>query len=317
MQKIIEEICGEFTDSKILSVAALGDGHINDTFLAVCGDGKYVCQRMRRGIDIAGLEHNFLLYSPVFKKHEWLYPEWVRNREGQYFYCDGDNGVYRVYPYIEGDILNAPLSGESAYACGRGLAKLHGLLKLIPGKPRAVYPYLHDLKHYHEAYKSICAASASGAGRDSLLERTIEMRAGRIMQTEQSCRDVIHGDAKLSNLLFKGDEAAGCLDMDTVMKGSAVLELADCIRSCCISEGMIDRNGAERLTQGYLSVADGRQAEKIRQGLPLALERICFELGLRYYTDSLSPVPYFKEKYEGYRLDRARELLAVSWDDFC
>ena len=39
--------------------------------------------------------------------------------------------------------------------------------------------------------------------------------------------------------------------------------------------------------------------------------KICFELGLRYYTDALDKEKYFKEKYPGYSLERAKSLFSV------
>lgn len=52
-------------------------------------------------------------------------------------------------------------------------------------------------------------------------------------------------------------------------------------------------------------------AEEVRELLPAALSKICFELGLRYYTDAVSKSEIFTEKYPGYRIVNAKNLIAL------
>ena len=54
-------------------------------------------------------------------------------------------------------------------------------------------------------------------------------------------------------------------------------------------------------------------AKEIDELLPDCFNKICFELGLRYYMDYISHDEHFKEIYPGYRLDRAKSLLEVRW----
>ena len=65
-------------------------------------------------------------------------------------------------------------------------------------------------------------------------------------------RTVIHGDTKLANIIFRDGKIFAFIDYDTIMTGSILDDLADCIRSCCIVNGVFDRDTAEMIVKGYI-----------------------------------------------------------------
>ncbi|MCR4647784.1 MAG: phosphotransferase [Lachnospiraceae bacterium] len=310
----VKRICLYFTDSLVLAVKPVEEGHINDTFIVKTEEGRFIIQHIQKNIDVSKQEHNFLLYSEVFEKSDFLYPKWLKNKEGKFIYSDENEGKWRMYPYIEADILKVPLTDENLFECGRGLFKLHEMLKVIKGETEASYPHLHDLKYYLGEYNDISDGNKVLSGKRNVsTEEIIELKKDKMLSTDSGPLAIIHGDTKLSNILFKDGRAAGFIDMDTLMKGYPLEDLSDCIRSCAVLNGKFDREAAEKILNGYLNESDENEAEYIRKTIPDVFDKICFELGLRYYTDYLSGERYFNEKYPGYCLDRARELMSVSW----
>lgn len=315
----LASICRQFTDEPVTETETVTEGHINDTFFVKTGTGRYVLQRLQPKMDASKLLYNYGLYSEVCEADGWLYPKWMCCKDGTYYHTDASGQKWRMYPYIEAETLQAPLTKEQLYACGKGLSRLHGILQKLPAEPKPVYPILHDLSAYYRRY----LATLSG---DNLCEESRvpeieeQIRAGieRFLpagERENNCEAddirIIHGDAKLSNILFRDGEVVGMLDWDTVMRGSASEELADCIRSCLVNRGSFDREAADIIVQGYRSGTE--EAEAIVSHLPRAFDKINFELALRYYTDAISKEKVFKERYPGYRLERVRELLGVTW----
>lgn len=122
---------------------------------------------------------------------------------------------------------------------------------------------------------------------------------------------IIHGDPKISNVLFNDGKVVGFLDLDTIMWGSLLDDIADAIRSCCIIDGKVSSGLMESFMDGYKSEAPEEVAEIIDNNLHEAFAKICVELALRYYMDEISGAGYFKEKYPGYRIKRTRELLEL------
>ncbi|MBR6477790.1 MAG: phosphotransferase [Lachnospiraceae bacterium] len=308
----MEEICREFLLSGIREVTPFGDGHVNETFLVKTGEGRYVCQHVRKAMDIGILEHNYLLYSKSCREADWPCPAWMNTREGAYFYTDGSGEHWRMYPLIEGEVRAMPLSDEELFACGQGLGKMHQILQTLSEKPCAVYPMLHDLGHYYERYSNLFHGGSLLEGqRDPVLEDLIRSKIDGFLKLRLRKDHVIHGDPKLANVLFQNGKVKALIDLDTVMQGSLLEDVADCIRSCCIREGRLDGPSAKLLIQGYQSAENGLLSPEEIRLLPKVTEKICIELGLRYYTDSISENKSFREKYPGYLHEKAKSNLMV------
>ena len=242
----MREICREFIQSDILGIVPFGDGHINDTYRAMTSDGVYVLQHVRKAIDIGKLEHNYKLYAGACEAAGLYFPTWLKNRAGAYFFADPSGEHWRMYPWIEGEVLEAPLSEEALIACGRGLARIHATLQTISEKPQATYPMLHDLSYYFDRYLRVIGDAGERlgvAGKDSgaagqrcetpgdvALEALIQERITEFLELKLDKTKVIHGDPKLANILFQDGKVMAFLDFDTVMQGSLLEDVADCIR---------------------------------------------------------------------------------------
>lgn len=341
IKAVISGICVYFIDSPIQSAEPIGDGHINDTYLVSAADGKYVVQRIKDTADTAKYEYNYGLYADILASNGIKFPVWLKNMAGTYFYTDGSGYNWRMYSYIDGDIIRAPQKIEHLFSLGQGLKKLHILLQKIKDKPKPVYPHLHDLMYYYDMYckvkdddKKLCTEYL-----DPVIENKISADIDKMLRISVDKTSVVHGDTKLTNILFKDGKVTGFIDFDTLMNGSLIEDVADCIRSCCIDNGQLNTDKADELVKGYLDTCDdfnepnnmqdtqnlqnqydttGKQninniiRNDIKQ-LPDVFNKICFELGLRYYTDAISKNKCFKEKYPGYHLERARSLFKVKW----
>ncbi|MCR4624840.1 MAG: phosphotransferase [Lachnospiraceae bacterium] len=308
---ILEDVFCKYIKNKIISACPLGDGHINDTFLADTADGRYVVQRVKSTMDIESCLYNYGLYSKVCDEADWFYPVWIRNDEGKFFYTDETGCHWRVYKYIDGEIPAVPTDEDTLYACGQGLAKMHKIFAGIKETPKAVYPHLHDLKTYYDVYLDTLASKEKCEElRDPAIEKIIDVRVEAMLGIKPDSLSVVHGDAKLANILFKDGKVIGFIDFDTIMTGSVLEDIADCIRSCCIENDVLNKKKADRLIKGYKSIMQDDQVIYMDK-LPTIFEKICFELGLRYYTDAIAKEKVFKEKYPGYRLARAKSLFSI------
>ena len=303
----VEEICREFIQGRISRASLIGDGRINDTFCVKAGEESFICQRIQRKMDTDILEHNYLLYSAALDRVKLAYPKWLRDRDGRFFYTDCKGNHWRMYPMIGGTVLQVPLPEEALFACGRALAGIHAALQGMAEKPKAVFPMLHDLKYYYEKYLCVLEHDLSGKERDPELEKYFAsgIEEFRNLQTDRTA--VIHGDPKLANILFSEGNVKAFIDLDTVMPGAVIEDVADCVRSCCAWKGKIDTGAQQIFLQGYQSRDNGLLNGKDLKCLPQVIRKIRFELGLRYYTDAIAEEKSFKEKYPGYLMGKARE----------
>ncbi len=305
-----EEICKNYIDDKVLAISPLGDGHINDTFLIETKDCNYVLQRLFKGMDKKKLEYNYNLYSEPFDESDWGYPKWLNTNDGGFFHTDINGDNWRMYHYITGDAIDLPMSKDMLYACGSGLARMHAALQKIKEKPKAVFPHLHDLRFYYDKYTRIISENvAIDEHRDERIEKRIKDLNSCFTDYTDDDQSIIHGDTKVANAIFKDRQMIGFLDFDTVMTGSINTDIADCIRSCCFTDGVLDQVAAESFIEGYINISPS--AKEVTSKWKETLRKICYLLAIRYYTDEISGENYFKEKYSGYRQEKATELLEM------
>ena len=301
-------ICQKFINADARLISSNSSGLINDTFLVSAAGKMYVVQRLNRNMNTEFLEFNYGLYSKACEENNWLYPKWIKDSEGDYFYIDSDDDKWRMYPFISCEILEKPLSKERLFSLGQGLARMHEIFDSMDGKPKAVYPKLHELSYYYDEYKRVI--SETKEERDEELEKIIDDKIDAMLDVKLDTSSVIHADTKLSNILFCNGKVVGSIDMDTIMSGSVLEDIADCIRSSCVYSGRFDKEDAEQIIKGYESISSKKEIE---EKLPRVFEKICFELALRYYTDSVSETKYFKEIYPGYSRERAKSLMNTLW----
>lgn len=304
-----EKVCKNFIVDKVLDIHPVGNGHINDTYIIKTQTQDYVLQRIQKEMNVLYLEHNYSLYSEALDRDGLIYPKWMKTQGGDYYYVDEEEYAWRMYPYVESDRIDAPLSKEMLCEYGKGLARLHNAFQMIEGDVEPVYPHLHDLKFYHEKYTQIITSDDSiSSFRDDQIESRIKTLSETFLSHKEEHIAIIHGDTKLSNILFKNGQLIGFLDFDTVMQGPVTLDIADAIRSC-IQNGKIDKEAADSLVEGYISLCDTSRAEEVKNNLWRDFDRLCFELALRYYIDAISGENYFKDKEPAYKVERAKALL--------
>ena len=358
----IINLCRNYTEAEVTEVKPFGTGHINETFLVTAGGAKYICQRLQPLMDTGRLKRNYLRYSKVLQDAGIRFPLWLpRRNDGEYFTTMENGDHWRIYPFLTGYEAKLPLSEEEAEACGRGLAELHQALQNLPEKPEAVYPMLHDLPYYLERYRNLIGSTNRSnafrtrstseseqiretppalcleAQRDPEMEEQIEKLSERFLtfSGKMSRKAVIHGDAKLANMLFQDGTVTAFLDLDTVMEGLILEDLADLIRSAgtvtvpgndfpsgsgneqssasaaTADSRRFDPAISDAILRGYLSARNGLLTSEEISLLPEAISKICFELALRYYTDSISVNKSFREPTPGYRLMKARIYMEM------
>lgn len=324
-----------YISETVRSIDRIDSGHINTSFL-VKADADYILQRLNArlfGDCLEAIRGNYLAYRQACRdiygsSEDWICPQWIENREGDFFTADDEGGIWRMYRYIPGDIIQAatyrhdcphgsgPVSrssdcdlsrDDSVYEIGLGLGRMHRILVSCDKRDiTPVIPHLFDLHHYYREYLNI---------KDTLnprieeLEKIIRNNITDQLEIRVPGDGVIHGDAKTANMVFRDGRVIGFIDLDTIMPGSLYDDLSDCIRSCDTGGGEADRDMIARFLEGYEEGSDtALSPDAIREIIRNTMKHR-FMLGLRYYTDYLEGNRYFREEYPGQNLDKARRLL--------
>ena len=136
---------------------------------------------------------------------------------------------------------------------------------------------------------------------------------------------VTHNDTKINNVLFDETthKALVVIDLDTVMPGLVGYDFGDAIRFAAnfteedskdTSKTGLDLNTFWAFADGFLS----KTARELTEAEVATLGASCFtittELAVRFLNDYINGDVYFKTKYAGHNLIRARCQIALAKD---
>jgi len=316
-----------------------GSGHIHDTFLVQTRENDcpdYILQRINHDIfpDVPRLMENIVRVTDHIRSKLNVIPDSRPEREvltvipatdGRNFYRDGNGCYWRCYLFIDRhrsfDLVDSP---ERACEGGKHFGRFLQLLTDFPAPPlHETIVGFHNLEIHLQRFFShlqadLCQrASDVAAEIDFVNERAETMKP--ILNLGQAGRipvRITHNDTKFNNILF--DERGGGLcviDLDTVMPGYVHYDFGDAIRSGA-NQALEDERDLSRVhmdiglftgySKGFLQSLRGCLTTAEIDHLAFSAKLFAFQIGLRFLSDHLAGDRYFKIKYAGHNLQRAR-----------
>jgi Ser/Thr protein kinase RdoA (MazF antagonist) len=288
------------------SVHPITSGHINRSFRIDTAQGtRFVLQKVS---PIFGpeVQTDIAAITTLLAEHGLTTPRLVPTRQGELFTRDEAGGVWRLLTYIEGRTFLAAETPSLCHAAGVLVGHFHRALWQVDYTFAHRRPGVHDTPRHLANLRAALAQHADHAafGTVAPLAETILARAAHSPDFSPLPLRIVHGDLKISNIVFDPAGAAICLiDLDTLARMPVPIELGDAFRSWCNPQGE-EVQAAFELEHfraglaGYLSVMADALTEAERAAIPTAIETIALELAARFCADAL------QESYFGW--DRGR-----------
>lgn len=278
-------------------------GHINRTYIVEHATTRFVLQRVN---PIFGTEMHSdiravtgrLLQSGVPT------PTLVLTDNGRLFV--EHDGLWRLLTWAPGKTYLRVHSGEIAASAGALLARFHRALADFDYTFQNTRTGIHDTDKHLEALQTALDThrNHANAARVEQLTAPLCARLEELPRFDGLPQRPVHGDPKISNVLFDESDRAHCLvDLDTLQRMSVCLELGDAMRSWC---NVGDEDGAEahfdaaRFEAGMNAYIDGAGetfSSEERAAVLDATELIALELAARFAADALN------ESYFGWNPD--------------
>jgi Ser/Thr protein kinase RdoA (MazF antagonist) len=325
----------------LVTARRFGSGLINDTFLCEYEDqgGRrtYVLQRINTSVftePVHVMENVERVTTHIVDRlrrdgvadPEAVTPALVRTLDGASYFVDLRGGFWRAFHFIEScTVYDRVADPRLAREIGRALGRFQSLVADLP--PAKLHDTLPDFHHtdrylgqYDEALRSDAGHRARGVGpeqdvveqhRSLATALTGPLAAGTIPVR------VVHNDPKVNNVMIHAGtgEAVCMVDLDTVKSGTVLFDFGDCVRSAAnpLGEDAQDLDAVRLDLALFAAIAEGYLAEArsfLTPGeivlLTTSVKVITFELGLRFLTDHLRGDAYFRIRYPGHNLHRAR-----------
>lgn len=294
------------------SVAPITAGHINATFAIDAAGKKLVLQRLSKIFgeeiheDIEAVTRHLALQGMTT-------PLLVPTRTGALFARDGDGAVFRVFTWVTGETHMKAESPEMCEAAAELLGRFHFALRDLQHTFKNKRGNIHDTARHVAKLEKVLASHAAH-DRYGVVEpvcRRILSRLADLPSLTSLPVRVVHGDPKISNVLFEPGGRALCLvDLDTLGPANIAVELGDALRSWCNPveednlESSIDLRFFAGAMRGYLRGSKGLATSAETDMIPIGVETIALELAARFATDAL------EESYFGWdkkRFSRSSE----------
>lgn len=320
---------------------AYGNGHINDTYLAVLNYGghavKYIVQRINHNIfknPVGVMSNIFSVTSHIRNK---LYRDgviyasrrvltFIPTKDNKQVYQSPDGNFWRMYIFVNRaqtyDVIEKPIH---AYKAAKAFGEFQKLLSDFPGETlHETIPNFHNGQTRYQAF--LDALQKDVKGRAASIKKEIEFlqsRApmfdklpGMIARKEIPIR-VTHNDCKINNVLLDMENNDGIciIDLDTIMPGLVLYDFGDMIRTSTttgaedekdLSKINMSFENFKAVARGYIEAAGGFLTKSERDNLVFSGKLITLIIGTRFITDYLAGDVYFKVKHPEHNIDRCR-----------
>jgi Ser/Thr protein kinase RdoA (MazF antagonist) len=226
-------------------------------------------------------------------------PRLIRTRDGR-AWVEHDGHVWRALTWVAGESVHRVPSPEWAEAGGILVGKFHRAVADLAHDYRFTRAGVHDTAaHLAKLRDRVDGGSDEEAAR---LGRDVLAAAHALPAMPATPARHVHGDLKISNLIFREHPLRGvCLvDLDTVAQGTMAFELGDAMRSWCNPRGedagsvTFDLSIFRAAIAGFRSEAEAIVSHDERVSIVVGLETVCIELAARFAVDA------FDDRYFGW-----------------
>ncbi len=316
------------------TVAPLGNGLINSTYLVRNINKNFVLQRINRHvfkqpeqvINNAELINQHLQTKKQQAQYS-LEPMWQISAKHDSPLVNIDDDYWRAIQYIPNCYtVESVESTEQAHQVASAFGEFTAALSDFPANDLAeIIPDFHRLSFRLKQLKQ--AINSDPQGRLSNCQPLVDFCFKQIDFIEQVAEleqslpvQVTHNDTKINNLLFnsKTEKPIAVIDLDTCMPGFIMHDFGDMVRTCCsnlpedgtdLDNMIISVDIFAALAHAYIDSFNGKMSELEQASLIVGAQLLPFMIGVRFLTDYIDGDNYFHVEHKNHNLDRAKNQL--------
>lgn len=275
---------------------AIGSGLINRTFLVQpAGGPAVILQRLNAVFDPA-INRDIARVTAHLARRGLITPALLPARDGA-LWVEHGGAVWRALTYVAGVTHDRLHDARQAREAGAVLGRFHRAVRDLEIPFTNARLGVHDTARHLRALDEALRTQARHRRFEQIapLARRIIAQAAELPALPPVPDRVVHGDPKISNIVFAEDTGrAVCLiDLDTLARMPVYLELGDAFRSWCNPRGEDVRSGGfsmalfEGAVAGYAGAAAAVTEASEWRAIVDATLTIFVELAARFCVDAL------------------------------
>lgn len=302
----------------------LSQGLINQTYELQTAQGAFILQNINTLVfkDPYAIDHNIKSIGHYYNTTvpDQLYTHLVPNLRGETL-IEWEGKHYRAFKKIEGFALDVLTNADQAKEAAHQFGKFTASLSEFPIEAlKVTIPHFHDLAlRYHQFEQALIhgdtkrMATAKDAiqflqSHQSYVKKWLDFTSNK----EAHLR-VTHHDTKISNVLFKDENAICVIDLDTTMPGYFISDIGDMCRTylCPVNEACQDLSQIKIIPERWTAIQNGYLEAMGEFLTPFEKDHFAFSgqciiymQALRFITDYLQLDQYYKIDRPSQNLDR-------------
>lgn len=289
-QKTAATIASTAFYNQPIQLKEISGGEINQTWLVTeKGGSKTVLQKLNPRLNIAICKDVDIVLRQM-STLGWEVPLIIRAKNGQLVWRQDSQHAsktthWRASSYIpstESKTSQPSLHAFRSY--GALLGKLHFSLAQIRHCPEHEIPHFHDTPYHMSRLKSVLPKLS---GKTLGISKSALNAYESLPQLPFAKPQLIHGDPRTNNMLFRHGKPFTFIDWDTLMIGNPWLDLGDLVRS--IVEKHIHKVNHQHISAIACSyraaIFDSTDHQTFTQNSITAAQHLSLELAARYLYD--------------------------------
>lgn len=317
-------VAAHFPIGAVRAVSPVQSGLMHCTSMVEAERGRFILQRLHAKLDTPEILADYLAVTEHLAARGEVAPQVVAVDAHTPLWTDPMGGRWRLTTVVPGRTFDKVTTLEQAEQGARALGRFHRVMASIEHEFASQHP-LHDTAGHLAGLEAVAADPQYAAERATIGHEIDEILVllPAAMLPRSLPRRVVHGDPKISNVMFVDGVATGLIDLDTCNRHSVLVDLGDAVRSWC-------RDGAEDERQHFqLDRFEALLRGYAAAGLPLTAEEqahlvgagrlITLELASRFARDVLQDeyFAYDTARYPSRRAHnqaRTRAMLFLAED---
>src|SRR6266852_8533061 len=282
-----EVMVQHFSLPTIRTVTPVGRGLLHATYKVVTVGGDFIVQRLHAAIPDSAID-DMRMVTAYLVSCGMQVPSLVPALDRRPFARDASGGRWRVYPCLPGYVVESLPDPAMAREAGRLVGLLHKHLAAFDYLPQGSIPHFHDTDFVLTELQNVhprLPDEVRGIADDILATLPPLIVADEPQQ-------LIHGDLKISNLIFDDlGHAVGLIDFDTILRHARAIDLGDAFRSWCNRTAEDDPDATfdvaffEAAAFGYAQGFGVPPSPETRTRHLRATKQITLELAVRFLID--------------------------------
>ncbi len=320
----LRAIMAHFSVGELRGYQLIESGLIHRTFRIETEGGVFCLQALHPKLATDEILADYREVTAYLAYRDFPAPQLIETLEGKAAWQDEEGTRWRLTTWLEGKTLSETISSSHIRSAASLLGRFHKVMVDFDYTFRSQHP-LHDTRYHLKQLENALQRHRSSPWLEKI-EPFIEeiFRELPPLLREDLPRRVVHGDPKLTNVLFdEQGQAIALIDLDTCTRHSVLVDLGDAIRSWCRDGGEDEERefSLERfkaLIAGYKRYAPKLSSQEFRL-LSSAGRWITLELASRFLADTLED-NYFgwdSERYASrpeHNYARAKGMLFLARD---